>query len=232
MEAEAVELELPRPWPQHIERQGRYVDLEPLNVHRHANALFSCSHADEAARRIWTYLPYGPFADQHAMAHWLAQAASRPDPQFYTIVDKASRSPMGVCTLMRIEPQNGTIEVGHIWYGPALQRTSGATEAMFLLFSHVFDDLRYRRLEWKCNAMNAASRRAAERLGFTFEGIFRQHLVVKGRNRDSAWFSLLDREWAAVRAGMSTWLAPENQPSVGLSGQARALADCIADHRS
>lgn len=222
-------IELPRPWPRHIERLGQFIALEPLNACIHAPELFEAGHSGHDAFKIWDYLPYGPFEGLDAYRKWLLAVQSRPDPQFYALRDKCSGKASGVCSFLRIEPAHGVIEIGHIWYGPQLQKTSGATEAMFLLFEHVFDELGYRRLEWKCNAANKASRHAALRLGFSFEGIFRQHLVVKGRNRDSAWFSILDKEWPAVRKALSAWLEPSNQ----INGkQVRTLAQCGMPNRS
>lgn len=227
MSQNAIAIDLPRPWPRHVTRKGQIVELQPLDSMQHAPDLFDSTAGTSEGNRVWDYLPYGPFANAHAFEIWLRQAASTPDPQFYAIVDKKTGKACGVCSFLRIEPAHGVIEVGHIWFAPALQRTIGATEAMFLLFCHVFDELGYRRLEWKCNALNAASRRAATRLGFTFEGIFRQHLVVNGANRDSAWFSLLDGEWPAVRQGMCDWFADVNQKN----GQIRTLGDCINSYR-
>jgi RimJ/RimL family protein N-acetyltransferase len=190
--------------------QGRHVRLEPLSAARHAADLFTVSHGDPQAREIWTYLFQGPFADEAAYRTSLESAERSSDPLFFAIVELADERAKGQASLMRITPEMGVIEVGNIWYAPTLQRTPAATEAMLLLFSYVFDDLGYRRLEWKCNALNAASRRAALRLGFTFEGVFRQHMVVKGRNRDTAWYAMLDGEWPERRTALHAWLAPEN----------------------
>lgn len=215
---------LPRPWPVHQVREGAHIRLEPLVEADHAAALFECGHGGAAEARLWDYMGYGPFVDAQVWQNWVRQAAAMPDPQFYAIVNQRTGLAAGVCSLLRIEPAQGVIEVGHIWYAPALQRTVGATEAMFLLFAHVFDGLGYRRLEWKCNALNGKSRQAALRLGFTFEGVFRQHMMVKGRNRDSAWFSLLDHEWPRVRAGMQAWLDTDNFVD---GQQLRSLATCM-----
>jgi RimJ/RimL family protein N-acetyltransferase len=196
--------------PHRRELEGRLVRLEPLSRERHAADLFEASHRDEAARRVWTYLFQGPFPDLAAYEGWLTAAEVSEDPLFLAIVDRADGRAKGQASLMRITPEMGVIEVGNIWYAPEIQRTAQATEAMLVLFAHVFDGLGYRRLEWKCNALNAPSRRAAERLGFAYEGAFRQHMVVKGRNRDTAWYAMLDREWPGVRAALEAWLEPEN----------------------
>jgi RimJ/RimL family protein N-acetyltransferase len=200
----------PRPRPQHRVFEGRYVRLEPLDAEHHARALFDALAAGDPEGRLWTYMYDGPFDSFDSYRAHLARQAASDDPLFYAIGERASGAPVGVASLMRIVPEHGVIEVGHILYTPGLQRTPGATEAMALLAGHVFDDLGYRRYEWKCNALNGPSRRAAQRLGFTYEGMFRQHLVVKGRNRDTAWFAMLDYQWPTMRAAFEAWLAPEN----------------------
>jgi RimJ/RimL family protein N-acetyltransferase len=206
----------PVPPPQKRVLDGSYVRLEPVDVERHAGDLFALSQGHDA---IWTYLGYGPFADLASFRSWLAGCARQSDPQFMAIVDKAPGEKMGgrasgMASFLRIAPADGVIEIGHIWIAPAIQRTRQATEAIFLLMRKAFD-LGYRRLEWKCNALNAPSRRAALRFGFTFEGIFRQHMIVKGRNRDTAWFAMLDHEWPPIRAAFERWLAPENFDAAG-----------------
>ena len=160
--------------------------------------------------RVWTYLFDGPYADPAAFKASIAAKARSADPLFFAIIDNATGAAVGYQTFLRIDPPNRVIEVGNILYTPALQRTAGATEAQYLFARYVFDDLGYRRYEWKCNALNAPSKRAAERFGFTFEGIFRQHMIVKGRNRDTAWFAMLDSEWPARKAAYERWLAPDN----------------------
>jgi RimJ/RimL family protein N-acetyltransferase len=186
---------------------GQRVRLEPVAPERHADDLHAAAAGDP---RLWDYLPYGPFPDAGELRAHLARQASSSDPLFFAVVDSATGRAVGVVSYLRIEPAHACIEIGHIWFGAPLQRTPGATETIYLLARHAFDDLGNRRLEWKCDAANARSRRAAERFGFTFEGVFRQHMIVKGRNRDTAWFSILDSEWPAVRAGFEAWLAPEN----------------------
>ena len=205
--------------PAHRPLIGTRVRLEPLDPDRHAADLLAAAQGDP---RLWDYLPYGPFADAAELRTWLAERATSTDPLFLTVVDVATgRAAVatgraaGVVSYLRIEPEHGCIEIGHIWFGAALQRTPAATETIYVLARHAFDDLGNRRLEWKCDAANARSRRAAQRFGFTFEGVFRQHMIVKGRNRDTAWFSILDSEWPALRAAFEAWLAPENFDAEG-----------------
>jgi RimJ/RimL family protein N-acetyltransferase len=206
--------------PDRRKLEGSLVRLEPVDPDRHSAALFTSS---EAAPEIWTHLAYGPFPNQAAFTGWLEDRAATKDPLFYAILDRAAGSARGMASFLRMEPQNGVIEIGHIWFAPELQRTRQATEAIYLLARHAFDDLGYRRLEWKCDSLNEPSRRAAARFGFTYEGVFRQHMVVKGRNRDTAWFSIIDGEWPRVREAFAAWLAPENFDPKG--GQRRSLAE-------
>jgi RimJ/RimL family protein N-acetyltransferase len=196
---------------------GDRVRLEPLDPAHHADELFAAAQGDEA---LWDYLPYGPFADVAALSEHLRAQAASADPLFYAVVVDGAAA--GVVSYLRIEPVHGCIEIGHIWFGAPLQRTAAATEAIYLLAREAFEELGNRRFEWKCNAANDRSRRAAERFGFTFEGIFRQHMIVKGANRDTAWYSILDGEWPAVRAGFETWLDPANFDADGR--QRRSLA--------
>lgn len=218
----------PRPRPERVVLEGRFCRLEPLDAERHTADLYDANQADDG--RGWTYLGYGPFASQADYREWVAKAAASEDPLFYAIIEARSGRAVGVATLMRIDPANGVIEVGNIKYAPALQRTPAATEAMFLLMRYVFDELGYRRYEWKCDSLNGPSRAAALRLGFTFEGIFRQAVVYKGRNRDTAWFSIIDGEWPALKRAYEDWLAPANLEADGR--QRRRLADFIAEARS
>jgi RimJ/RimL family protein N-acetyltransferase len=183
---------------------GERVRLEPLDPERYADDLHAAAAGDP---RLWDYLPYGPFPDAGELRDHLARQAGSGDPLFLTVVDSATGRAAGVVSYLRIEPAHACIEIGHIWFGAPLQRTPAATETIYLLARHAFDDLGNRRLEWKCDA--------AERFGFTFEGVFRQHMIVKGRNRDTAWFSILDSEWPGVRAGFEAWLAPENFDAEG-----------------
>ena len=198
--------------------EGELVRLEPLDPDRHGDDLYESSlGADES----WLYLPYGPFSSKDEFIAWLRQRAPLADPLAFTIIDKASGRARGIATLMTIEPDHGSIEIGHIWLSPYLQRTRQATEAIFLLARYSFE-LGNRRLEWKCDAANVPSRRAAERFGFTFEGVFRQHRVIKRRNRDTAWYSITDAEWPSRRAAFEAWLAPGNFDDAGV--QRRSLA--------
>lgn len=218
---------IPPRWPDAQAFAGRYARLERL-APAHAAALHRANAEDEA---IWDYLPYGPFSDPGSYAAWVAEAAAGEDPRFHAIQDRQTGAWGGVASLMRITPAAGTIEVGHINLSRSLQRTRAATEAMFLLMEWAFE-AGYRRYEWKCDARNLPSRRAAQRLGLSFEGVFRQAAVVKGRNRDTAWFAAIDKEWPALRAAFRTWLAPENfddggRQMVGLSAlTAPVLAAC------
>lgn len=215
----ALTIALPRPRPPHRAFTGRYCRLEPTRA-AHAPALFSAFDA-AGDTGDWTYLPYGPFADQAAFADWLNSACLGADPQFYTVFDPAGTA-LGLASLMRIDPTFGVIEVGNIHFSRQLQRRPAGTEAIFLLMAHVFDDLGYRRFEWKCDALNAPSRRAAARFGFEYEGTFRQHMTYKGRNRDTAWFALLDGDWPAQKARFRRWLDPANFDANGQ--QRRPLA--------
>jgi RimJ/RimL family protein N-acetyltransferase len=195
--------------------EGETVRLERFDPRHHAEQLFEASlGADE----LWNYMAYGPFASQAVFTEWLAQRAASKDPIFYAVIDRVAGAARGMTSYLRIEPEHRVIEIGHIWFAPVLQRTKQATEAIYMMARHAFDDLGYRRLEWKCNSLNAASRRAAERFGFTFEGIFRQHMIVKGENRDTAWFSIIDGDWPLRRAAFEAWLSPEN---FDLSGRQR-----------
>jgi RimJ/RimL family protein N-acetyltransferase len=218
----------PRPRPPRAPLQGRLCRLEPLDVARHAAPLFE-AHALDREGRNWTYLPYGPFASAAEHARWVEWAAAQEDPQFFAIVDGASARAVGTASYLRIEPAMGVIEVGHLAFSPLLQRKPAATEAMFLMMRRAFDELGYRRYEWKCDSLNAPSRRAAERLGFTYEGTFRQMHVVKGRNRDTAWFSILDREWPALKRAFERWLEPANFDAAG--AQRRRLGEWMAEAR-
>jgi RimJ/RimL family protein N-acetyltransferase len=195
--------------PQYTTLEGRVVSVVPLDPIAHAQTLFdhTCGEENEG---LWRYLFEGPFGTRADFDYHLKQKASSEDPLFFAILDKASGAAVGYAAYMRIEPAHRVIEVGSILYTPRLQRSVGATEAMYLMARHVFEDLGYRRYEWKCNALNAPSRNAAVRLGFTFEGVFRQHMIVKGCNRDTAWFSMLDSEWPKRREAFERWLDPTN----------------------
>jgi len=200
--------------PERVTIEGRAVALVPLSADAHADALFDGANGGEKDR-VWTYLFDGPYADRAVFRAGIEAKARSEDPLFFAIVDKPSGRAVGYQTFLRIEPQHRVIEVGNILYTPAIQRSIGATEAQYLFARHVFDELGYRRYEWKCNALNAPSRRTALRLGFAFEGVFRQHMIVKGRNRDTAWYAMLDGEWPMRRAAFERWLAPENFDASG-----------------
>jgi RimJ/RimL family protein N-acetyltransferase len=201
--------------PERVTLEGRWVTLVPLEPNAHAKALYEGSNGDAARESVWTYLFDGPYASLDEFRANIEAKARSADPLFFAVIDNATGRAVGYQTFLRIDPPNRVIEVGNILYTPAIQRTAGATEAQYLFARYVFDELGYRRYEWKCNALNAPSRRAAERFGFTFEGIFRQHMIVKGRNRDTAWFAMLDSEWPARKAAYERWLAPDNFDSEG-----------------
>jgi RimJ/RimL family protein N-acetyltransferase len=185
---------------------GRYGAVERLDPTRHRAGLWEAVRGHD---KIWTYMSYGPFADEAAFSDWLASRVDLADPYSYAIVEPSGRA-VGIATLMAIRPDMRVVEVGNILLSPALQRTRLATEAQYLLARYAFETLSYRRYEWKCDALNAASRRAALRFGFSFEGIFRDHMIIKGRSRDTAWFAMLEAEWPARKAAFERWLAPEN----------------------
>ncbi len=202
--------------------QGGYCRLEAVDVETHAQGLFE-AFASDTDHRNWTYLPYGPFDTQASFAEWLGKSCLGDDPLFHTIVDLNTSMPVGIASYLRIEPAVGVIETGHIHYSPLMQRSPVATETMYLMMRRVFDELGYRRYEWKCDSLNAPSRSAAARLGFQYEGLFRQATMYKGRNRDTAWFSILDSEWPALKSAFESWLKPENFDNAG--NQKQSLAD-------
>lgn len=189
---------------------GRWVRIEPISVAKHAQALYESFADSDPEGHVWTYLGYGPWPSYENFVEWLHGREASRDPWFYAFIRRSDDKACGMGSFMRCDAPNGVIEIGHIWMSPGLQKTREATEAIYLMIRHCFDDLGVRRLEWKCDALNAPSRRAAERFGFVFEGIFRQHLIVKGRNRDTAWFAMLDKDWHRVRAGFEAWLKAEN----------------------
>lgn len=203
--------------------EGRFCRLEPLNPEKHAAPLYAANALDVDGRN-WTYLPYGPFQTLGEYRDWMSRTCSGSDPLFYAIA--TNHKPVGVASYLRIDARNGSIEVGHLNYSPLLQRLPAATEAMYLMMKHAFE-LGYRRYEWKCDALNAPSRSAAERLGFSFEGIFRQAVVVKGRNRDSAWYAVTDKEWPALNSAFQAWLEPSNFDE---QGKQRARLSVLTAH--
>ena len=217
----------PRPLPARIAHKGRSVDLEPLHI-RHASELWSAAQSDREGAS-WAYMFNGPYSDQAAMRAGLADMAARHDPLHWAIRPHRSGTADGYLSLMEMQPHNAAIEIGNIWFSPRMQRSRAATEAMFLLMRHAMEDLGYRRLTWKCNALNAPSIRAAGRLGFTYEGTLRDVLVVKDRSRSTAWFSILADEWPAAQARLEGWLADANfapdgtaRVSLGASGAGQA----------
>lgn len=217
----------PRLRPERRSHAGRYVRLEPLDAARHGDELFAAG-AGPDADELWRYLFDGPYPDRASFEGWLTRSAG-DDPLFFAAIDAASGRVEGRLSLMRIDTGHGVIEVGHILFGPRLAGSRAATEAIYLVARHVFDDLGYRRFEWKCNDRNDRSKNAALRYGFAFEGVFRQHMVVKGANRDTAWFAMLDHEWPARRAAYEQWLAPDNFDEAGR--QRTSLIELMAQSR-
>ena len=219
----------PRPKPPRTPVEGRFCRLEALDAGKHAADLFAANQLD-TDKRNWTYLAYGPFDTLEAYRAWVETVQKGDDPLFHAIIDRATGKAVGVATLMRVDPANGVIETGHLNYSPLLQKKPAATEAMFLLMRRVFDELGYRRYEWKCDSLNAPSRAAAERLGFIYEGLFRQASVYKGRNRDTAWFSMVDGEWPALKRAYEAWLDAANFDASG--AQKQSLSALIKRERA
>ncbi|NJM81514.1 MAG: GNAT family N-acetyltransferase [Tabrizicola sp.] len=215
----------PPPRPQEAGMTGRLVGLEPLSAEDHAAELFAAYAGHDA---LWDFMPYGPFPSARAYHDWAEERQSGDDPRFYVLRDLASGRAGGVASYLRITPEAGSIEVGHICIAPGLQRAAAVTEAMYLMMRWAFA-AGYRRYEWKCNALNLGSRRAAQRLGFSYEGVFRNHMVIKGRNRDSAWFSVIDSEWPALEKAFAVWLSPDNFDRAGR--QITRLSDLTAPLR-
>lgn len=191
------------------------VRLEPINPQRHGKDLFAASHLEADPADLWRFMGQSVCESESDFLTWLSQSAKLDDPLAFAIVDKADGVAVGMASFMRIAPEHKSIEIGSIWFGPRLQRTRQATQALFSMMTHAFDVLGNRRLEWKCDAANDASRRAAERLGFAFEGIFFRHMIVKGQNRDTAWYSIIDDEWPTIRERIETWLSPDNFDQTG-----------------
>ena len=207
--------------PDRTPLRGSHVLLRPLDPATDAGALYEASR-DPA---IWTYLFYGPYPGVEELRDLLESVKDGQDPLYFAIVRLPQERPEGMASYMRITPEHGVIEIGNIWFGTPLQRTTAATEAIYLLARHAFEDLGYRRLEWKCDSLNAPSRRAAERFGFSFEGVFAQHMIYKGRNRDTAWYAITDRRWPAVRTAFEAWLEPANFDADGR--QRRSLSELM-----
>jgi RimJ/RimL family protein N-acetyltransferase len=200
---------LDREWarPDRAELQGKHVTVARLEPDADIDDLYAVSHGSEEFERLWTYMGYGPFADKSAMHAWLGSIRESQDPLFYSVTSHALGRKVGMVSILNIVPAMGRAELGHIWYSPLAQRTAVNTEVTFLFLRYLFDDLGYRRVEWKCDNANEASKRAALRMGFQYEGLFRKHMIVKGKNRDTAWFSIVDDEWPAVRANFEAYLA-------------------------
>lgn len=216
-----------RPEPTVLE--GRHVRLRPLDALADAEALYAESHPPAGDPGHWAYLPGGPYRDLAEYRQALATDQRSEDHLFFTLVNPADERPVGVASYLRITPVHGTIEIGHIWFGASLRRSTAGTEAIYLLAAHALEGLGYRRLEWKCNALNQASRRAAERFGFAFEGVFRHHMVVKDRNRDTAWYAITDDQWPGIRNAFEAWMSPENFDDAGR--QRRRLGELTAAAR-
>ena len=197
--------------PDAVTLTGRFGAVERLDTPRHRDSLWDALQGHD---RVWTYMAYGPLADRAAFSAWLAERQTLDDPFSYAVIDTAGRA-LGIVTLMSIRPDMRVVEVGNILLSPALQRTPLATEVQYLVARYAFETLGYRRYEWKCDALNAPSRRAALRFGFTFEGMFRSHMIVKGRSRDTAWFAMTDADWPARKAVFESWLAPDNFDAEG-----------------
>jgi len=207
--------------PENLALKGRHVRLDRLAADRHAADLYR-AFSDDPTGTLWKFLPYGPFSSVAGYHHWIRDWASTPDPCFFTLTDLKTGRAGGVMSLMRITPEAGSIEVGHIVIAPVMQRTIAVTEAIYLLMQWVFE-AGYRRFEWKCDAANMRSRRSAERFGFSYEGVFRQHALSKGRNRDTAWFAAIDKDWPGLAEAYRAWLSPDNFDAEGR--QTESLAD-------
>jgi RimJ/RimL family protein N-acetyltransferase len=204
-----------RPHPPRTSITGRYCRVEPLDAAVHGDDLFDCIGAPANNDGRWTYLSAGPFENRQTFHEWLDTSVESHDPLYFAIVDRQGHA-IGIAAYMRIDRANGVIEIGHLNFSRALQRTAAATEAMYLMMRRAFDELGYRRYEWKCDSLNAPSRRAAERLGFAYEGLFRQATVYRQRSRDTTWFSIIDAEWPSRKAAFEAWLAPENFDRAGV----------------
>ncbi len=202
--------------PQRTDYEGRFITLSPVNPHADVAELYDCSHGSVIKEQIWTYMSYGPFDNKHSMQEWLEDGAISEDPLFFTVHHLESKQRIGMVSFLNIVSDMRRLELGHLWYSPDFQRSNVNTEAIYLMLCEAFNRLKYRRVEWKCDSLNEKSRAAALRLGFKFEGIFRQHIIVKGRNRDTAWYSMLDSEWAAIKKHMEMWLYqnPDQQLSL------------------
>jgi RimJ/RimL family protein N-acetyltransferase len=207
--------------PGRVALRGRFVSLEPFES-RHVEPLFQAAEGDGADPVMWRYLNNGPFGDIAPFRTWVEANMASEDPLYYAVVPEGGKA-SGQTTFMRMDPVNGVIEIGHIWFGGSIQRSPATTEAIYLMAVHAFDTLGYRRLEWKCHARNQRSRRAAERFGFTYEGTFRNHVITRDRNRDTAWYSIIAEEWPTIRSAFEAWLSPDNFDADG--AQVRSLTE-------
>ncbi len=222
-----------RTFPEPVTLTGQYCRLEPLNATQHTDSLYQAFHPANGNQAFWTYLSVGPFDDPQSFSAFIRTAVASRDPLYFAVVDLRSERAVGLLSLMRTDVRNGVTEVGHVMFSPSLQRTLLSTEAQFLLMQYVFSALKYRRYEWKCDSLNAPSRNAALRLGFQFEGIFRQAVVYKGRSRDTAWFSVIDSDWPVLKTAFQRWLSADNFNAQGeqqcrlqpMIQQAQAAAD-------
>ena len=210
--------------PTNASMSGNYCELVKLDADAHCNDLFEAFSTDTDDHN-WTYLPYGPFPEISAFRQWLTSLSAHEDPFFHSIIDLKTGKAVGIASYLRINPNDGVIEVGHIHFSPLLQRTPLATESMFLMMQRVFDELGYRRYEWKCDSLNQPSRKAAKRFGFQFEGVFRQLTMYKNRNRDTAWYAILDNEWPRMKKAYEHWLSPDNFDISGI--QKASLKDFV-----
>ena len=212
---ELVENSTSAQWPGRKPYDGRYVNLSPVDPEEDAAELYRNSHGSEEKLRLWTYMAYGPFSNETDMQQWLGSCAASTDPLFLTVSSKDLNRRVGVVSFLNIVPRMRCLEVGNIWYSPIVHHTKVNTETIYLMLTEAFDVLKYRRVEWKCDALNSRSRAAALRLGFSYEGLFRQHYIIKGRNRDTAWFAMLDRDWPSVKSNLNRWLySDENKISL------------------
>lgn len=201
-----VENTQPAPIPPKKSYAGEFVTLHPVDPANDVDELFLNSHGSEEKERLWTYMAYGPFSKKDDMLNWLKGCEAATGMSFYTVISKALNQRVGMISILNINSQMKTLELGNIWYSPKVHFTKVNTEVVYLMLNEIFDKLQYRRVEWKCDALNARSRTAALRLGFSFEGIFRQHFIVKNRNRDTAWFAILDNDWPDIKENMERWL--------------------------
>ena len=203
--------------PQRTDYVGKFITLSPVNSKADVAELYECSHGSDIKEQLWTYMSYGPFDSTHGMQKWLEEGAESEDPLFFTVHHLESKRRVGMVSFLNIVSDMRRLELGHIWYSPKSQRSNVNTEAMYLMLCEAFDRLKYRRVEWKCDSLNERSRAAAMRLGFKFEGIFRQHMIIKGRNRDTAWYSMLDSEWDVIKKNMEMWLYQNSDQKMSLT---------------